>query len=86
MERILIATFVWSVLLFTSGSVLFVGHTQSPTAPTEDHVGFPAGYRETFKRLFAFDNWQNRQVRWFGLMTSHRPLNPANRSAFPMAP
>lgn len=81
MKRILIATFAWSALLFTAGSMLFVGHTQSPSAPTEDHVGFPTGYKDNFKRLFAFDNWQNRQVRviWANsIATSVDPVLPIN--------
>ena len=63
MKRILAVTFAWIMLISAATSVLFVGHTQSPSAPTEDHVGFPTGYRDNFKRLVAFDNWQNRQVR-----------------------
>src|SRR6266481_7366440 len=63
MKRILMATLASSTLIFIAGSLLFVGHTQTLPAPTVDHVGFPAGYRDTFTKLYTFDNYQNRQIR-----------------------
>src|SRR6266545_5587279 len=48
---------------FVAGSILFVGHTQSLPAPVVDRVGFPFGYRDTFKLFYVFDNYQNRQIR-----------------------
>ena len=44
-------------------SAFFRGHTQSLPAPTVDRVGFPAGYKDTNKLLYVFDNYQNRQIR-----------------------
>jgi plastocyanin len=38
-------------------------HTQTLPAPVVDRVGFPTGYRDTFKPLYVFDNYQNRQIR-----------------------
>jgi plastocyanin len=63
MKRILMATSAVSAALFVIGSGLFVGHTQTLPAPTVDRVGFPAGYRDTFTKLYTFDNYQNRQIR-----------------------
>jgi hypothetical protein len=40
-----------------------VGHTQALPAPTVDRVGFPTGYRDTYKLFYVFDNYQNRQIR-----------------------
>jgi hypothetical protein len=51
------------LLLVLSGSILFVGLTQSLPAPTLDRVGFPTGYRETYTRFYTFDNYQGRQIR-----------------------
>ncbi len=61
--------------------MLFVGHTQSPSAPAEDRVGFPSGYRENFTKLFAFDDWQDRQQRviWANsIATSVDTMQPIN--------
>jgi len=48
---------------FLIGAVLHTAHTQSLPAPLVDRVGFPTGYRDTFKLLYVFDNYQNRQIR-----------------------
>ncbi|HJZ77069.1 MAG TPA: cytochrome P460 family protein [Vicinamibacterales bacterium] len=40
-----------------------VGKTQTLPAPTVDNVRFPAGYQATYTLLYAFDNYQNRQIR-----------------------
>jgi plastocyanin len=45
------------------GYMVEVAQTQSLPAPTVDRVGFPTGYRETFKLFYTFDNYQNRQIR-----------------------
>jgi plastocyanin len=43
---------------------MIVGHSQGQLpAPTEDHVGFPEGYKDTYQLFFVFDNYQNRQIR-----------------------
>jgi hypothetical protein len=57
------ATIASSILIFITGSLLFVGHTQSLPAPTVDNVHFPSGYRATYTLLYTFDNYQNRQIR-----------------------
>jgi len=63
MRRVFIATLASSLLTFIAGSLFFVGHTQSLPAPTVDRVGFPSGYRDTYKLFYVFDNYQNRQIR-----------------------
>jgi len=63
MNRILMATIASSILIFITGSLLFVGHAQSLPAPTVDNVHFPSGYRATYTLLYTFDNYQNRQIR-----------------------
>jgi plastocyanin len=52
-----------SVILCVATSIFFVGHAQSLPAPTVDRVGFPTGYQNTFRLLYTFDNYQNRQIR-----------------------
>src|SRR5438876_2600450 len=52
-----------ATVVFVIASLFFVGHTQSLPAPTVDRVGFPAGYKDTYKLLYTFDNYQNRQIR-----------------------
>jgi Cytochrome P460 len=61
--RLWVATSALSLLMLLVGSTIFVGHTQSLPAPSVDRVGFPTGYRETFKLFYVFDNYQNRQIR-----------------------
>lgn len=63
MKRLWIAMLASPVLILIFGSPIFVGYTQSLPAPTVDRVGFPAGYRDTFKLFYVFDNYQNRQIR-----------------------
>lgn len=63
MKRVLFASLTSALLTFITGSVLFVGHTQTLPAPTVDRVGFPTGYRDTYKLFYVFDNYQNRQIR-----------------------
>lgn len=46
-----------------AGIFVRIGHTQSLPAPVLDRVGFPSGYRDTFRLLYVFDNYQNRQIR-----------------------
>lgn len=52
-----------SMLMVLAASLFFVGHTQTLPAPTADRVGFPTGYRDTYKLFYVFDNYQNRQIR-----------------------
>src|SRR5207253_7052712 len=59
--------FFVTLACFTLASIAttrrFVSHSQALPAPTVDRVGFPAGYRDTFTKLYTFDNFQNRQIR-----------------------
>ncbi len=83
MKRILMATLASSTLIFIAGSLLFVGHTQTLPAPTVDHVGFPAGYRDTFTKLYTFDNFQNRQIRVVWGNDIAASVNPGTPWNFP---
>src|SRR5712691_9994557 len=83
MKRILMATLASSAATFIIGSVLFVGHTQTLPAPTVDRVGFPAGYRDTFTKLYTFDNYQNRQIRVVYGNSVAASVNPGTPCNFP---
>jgi plastocyanin len=63
MKRTLVALVASVGIAFIIGSLYFVGHTQALPAPTIDRVGFPTGYKDTFKVFYTFDNYQNRQIR-----------------------
>jgi plastocyanin len=63
MKRFVGTSVVVIALVLSAGSLLFISHTQSMPAPTVDRVGFPAGYKDSFKLLYVFDNFQNRQIR-----------------------
>jgi plastocyanin len=63
MKRFLVGCLVAGLVVFVAASLFFVGYTQSLPAPTVDRVGFPTGYKDTFKLLYVFDNYQNRQIR-----------------------
>jgi plastocyanin len=51
------------VVIVTLMLSLRVGQAQVDPGPEEDRVGFPEGYQENFKLLYAFDRFDNRQVR-----------------------
>src|SRR5215471_2370453 len=63
MKRFLAISVAAVALAFFASPLLFISHTQSLPAPTVDRVGYPAGYKDTFKLLYVFDNFQNRQIR-----------------------
>lgn len=63
MKRILLVSFVTTTLILVVASVHFIAQTQALPAPTVDRVGFPTGYQDTFRVLYTFDNYQNRQIR-----------------------
>lgn len=44
-------------------SVIAVHAQPLRPAPTEDRVGFPDGYRESYNVFYTFDRSDNRQVR-----------------------
>ena len=53
-----------STLVMVTVSFVFNGKTQSQSlpAPIVDRVGFPAGYQQTFIKVYTFDNYQSRSV------------------------
>ena len=63
-QRVLVAMLATAALMLITGSHKVV-HTQAQAlpAPVVDRVGFPFGYRDTFKLFYVFDNYQNRQIR-----------------------
>src|SRR5215470_8206526 len=64
MNRTLLVCLLSLGFAFFAASLWFVGHAQSSLpAPTVDRVGFPNGYKDTFKLFYVFDNYQNRQIR-----------------------
>ncbi len=64
MNRVLIAAVVSAAVLMSGRIVPIAGHAQSDLpAPTEDHVGFPTDYKDTYQLFYVFDNYQNRQIR-----------------------
>jgi plastocyanin len=62
-KHLVIVMFASSTLLWVAGALQSIVHSQALPAPVVDRVGFPFGYRETFKRFYVFDNYQNRQIR-----------------------
>jgi len=57
---------VAAIALFTWVGLPPVATAQQPpsgSAPAEDRVGFPEGYRETYTVMFVLDRPDNRQVR-----------------------
>jgi hypothetical protein len=64
-------------------SQLSVLHTQSLPAPVVDRVGFPTGYRDTYKLFYVFDNYQNRQIRAVYGNSVAASVDPAQPFNFP---
>jgi len=60
-----------------------VGLTQNLPAPATDRVGFPAGYKDTFKLFYVFDNYQNRQIRAVYGNSIAASVDPAQPFNFP---
>jgi hypothetical protein len=70
-----------AVVLAAVVATPFIGVSQTLPAPLVDRVGFPAGYKNTYKLLYIFDNYQNRQIRAvFGnsIAASVDPAQPFN--------
>jgi hypothetical protein len=82
-RRFWLATFASAALVVSMGSFLFVGQTQSLPAPTVDRVGFPTGYRDTYKLFYVFDNYQNRQIRAVYGNSIAASVTPAQTFNFP---
>ena len=83
MKRILFVTLACSALMVIAPPRRFVGHTQALPAPTVDRVGFPAGYRDTYTKLYTFDNYQNRQIRVVWGNATAASVNPGTPWNFP---
>lgn len=69
--------------LAAAGSAVFVGHSQTLPAPTVDRVGFPTGYKNTYKLLYVFDNYQNRQIRAVYANPTAASVSPGQVFNFP---
>jgi plastocyanin len=80
MKRVMIAT--GALLLSAVGFQVF---GQAPALPgtSVDRVGFPMGYRDTFKQLFAFDNNQGRSIRVIWGNDAALGVSPAEPYDFP---
>ena len=78
--RVAIASFG---MLLVTGSSSFIGKTQSLPAPTVDHVGFPAGYQQSFIKVFTFDNYQARSVLVMWANPTAASVTPASVFKFP---
>ena len=64
MKKLWIAAVILAAALMSGRIGPAVGRAESQLpAPTEDHVGFPKGYRDTYQLFYWFDNYQNRQIR-----------------------
>src|SRR5215467_2483759 len=49
------------LLVSCSTGLLLIG--QAPPGTSMDRIGYPTGYQNTYKKLYTFDNNQNRQIR-----------------------
>jgi len=58
---------------------------QAPALPgtSMDRVGFPTNYQQTFKRLYALDNNQNRQIRVIWTNDVAQTVDPSQPWNFP---
>jgi hypothetical protein len=70
-------------LVLVTGSFLSTGKTQSLPAPTVDRVGFPAGYQQSFIKVFTFDNYQSRSVLVMWANPIAASVTPATVFKFP---
>ncbi len=82
-QRPSVTTLVWLALTIGAVSLAFVAHAQTFPAPTVDRIGFPSGYRDTFKLFYVFDNYQNRQIRAVYANATAASVTPAQTFNFP---
>src|SRR5438128_304368 len=80
---VLRAAVALSVLMLAAGSLRYAGYAQALPAPSVDRVGFPTGYRDTFKLFYVFDNFQNRQIRAVYGNSAAASVDPAQPFNFP---
>src|SRR5260370_30193453 len=84
MKRILISTTAILAVAFSAGSLLFVGHTQTLPGTSVDRIGgLPPNYQNTYKLLYTFDNYQNRQIRVVYGNGTAASVTPGNVFNFP---
>jgi hypothetical protein len=72
-----------AVVLAAVVATPFIGVSQTLPAPLVDRVGFPAGYKNTYKLLYIFDNYQNRQIRAVYGNSIAASVDPAQPFNFP---
>src|SRR6516164_4681846 len=84
-KRVMITTSVSTAAIIAGRLLVVVGHTQTPAlpAPLADRVGFPAGYKDTYKLFYVFDNYQNRQIRAVYGNPTAASVDPAQPFNFP---
>src|SRR2546425_2717681 len=80
---VLRAAVALSVLMLAAGSLRYAGYAQALPAPSVDRVGFPTGYRDTFKLFYVFDNYQNRQIRAVYANSIAASVSPGQTFNFP---
>jgi len=51
------------LLLSSATGLMLVGQAPPLPGTSTDRIGFPQNYQNTFKKLYTFDNNQNRQIR-----------------------
>ena len=74
---------VVGVLFLSAARLVLVG--QAPTLPgtSADRIGFPKDYQSTYKQLYVFDNFQNRQIRAVWANDIAQTVDPAQPWNFP---
>src|SRR5215510_12727614 len=83
MNRVRLAATAVFMLSLAAGSLRYAGYAQALPAPAVDRVGFPAGYRDTFKLFYVFDNYQNRQIRAIYANATAASVTPGQVFNFP---
>ncbi|SRR5258708_6757629 len=78
-----VAALLFATATYLVVSQLPVGHTQTLPAPIVDRVGFPDGYKATYKLFYVFDNYQNRQIRAVYGNSVAAGVDPAQPFNFP---
>jgi plastocyanin len=74
---------VFAISMTVAVATPFVGTSQTLPAPLVDRVGFPTGYKNTFRQLYVFDNYQNRQIRAVYGNSIAASVDPAQPFNFP---
>src|ERR1051325_8404537 len=69
--------------LLLSAAGLLTAQTPPLPGTSMDRVGFPTNYQQTFKRMYALDNNQNRQIRVIWANDMAQTVDPAQPWNFP---